>query len=577
MDVAHLGIVEGGSGPVVIHGDSQRIAVFRQGGFLSVGGGAIFSVTDLARFKKIGGAEDAAFSRNGEYLATVFRHSGNYAIGNWGLVGGVDLVETGQRVAFRGLRNNKNGIQGSDLVEFSADGSLMALSGAGAYPRVDVVDVASIFRNPPRSEKASTGFSVLMTIRPKGLWDNLDLEWSPSGEFLAHVANIREGNMFQVGSHSIRLLLWRLSKGGSASLTISHFGTVLLDKAVSGDRRRERVASPYENVAFAPDSNLLAIAGSKKVPVRLVDVSEAKIVYSIPYDGTLVTAMTFTPGGRYLVTGDSDGSFRLWELGKGEFGVSLQPVDSAWLPGSVLAFAITPQGSAIVATTKDKGHLEISRVSLPSDRVSPEEVLASCTRGTATITTAMALDKTVRDINPAADPSRLNDRVWLLSVEVTLAGRAPFTAEFEDCVPLARVSSVTPGVKLAVVVNESDRNQVAIDWDQSPVGAGSSKPGARAGESDTVAPSLAPAEASATATAAAPTPTLAAPTWAPTHLAPPGGMATWDAPDARLAPVGHLPGSVELVVEVTAGAWARVRAANGWRGWVDNRLLALRR
>jgi hypothetical protein len=102
---------------------------------------------------------------------------------------------------------------------------------------------------------------------------------------------------------------------------------------------------------------------------------------------------------------------------------------------------------------------------------SADQLLATGTHGTAVITTAMPLGKTVRDINPAADPSRLNDPVWLFTVEVTLAGLAPFPAVFGHRVPLAKLAAVAPGVKLAVAVNEANRNQeVAIDWDASPIG-----------------------------------------------------------------------------------------------------------
>jgi hypothetical protein len=34
-----------------------------------------------------------------------------------------------------------------------------------------------------------------------------------------------------------------------------------------------------------------------------------------------------------------------------------------------------------------------------------------------------------------------------------------------------------------------------------------------------------------------------------------------------------MPPHLELVVEGMAGVWAQVRLANGWRGWVDGRLL----
>jgi SH3-like domain-containing protein len=50
-------------------------------------------------------------------------------------------------------------------------------------------------------------------------------------------------------------------------------------------------------------------------------------------------------------------------------------------------------------------------------------------------------------------------------------------------------------------------------------------------------------------------------------------MAAWDTPDGSRPPVAQLPAYVELVIESTAGAWAQVRAANGWKGWVDGRLL----
>jgi hypothetical protein len=101
---------------------------------------------------------------------------------------------------------------------------------------------------------------------------------------------------------------------------------------------------------------------------------------------------------------------------------------------------------------------------------SADQLLATGTHGTAVITTAMPLGKTVRDINPAADPSRLNDPVWLFTVEATVPGQAPFPAVFGHRIPLAKLGAVAPGVKLAVAVNMANKNQeVAIDWEKSPV------------------------------------------------------------------------------------------------------------
>ena len=50
-------------------------------------------------------------------------------------------------------------------------------------------------------------------------------------------------------------------------------------------------------------------------------------------------------------------------------------------------------------------------------------------------------------------------------------------------------------------------------------------------------------------------------------------MAAWNAPDPSRQPVVNLPERLELVVEERTGAWAHVRAVNGWRGWVDGRRL----
>jgi protease PrsW len=61
--------------------------------------------------------------------------------------------------------------------------------------------------------------------------------------------------------------------------------------------------------------------------------------------------------------------------------------------------------------------------------------------------------------------------------------------------------------------------------------------------------------------------------WSPTHFVPAGGVAAWSVPDASHAPIADLAPGLAVVVESRIGAWALVRAVNGWRGWVDARLL----
>ncbi len=107
---------------------------------------------------------------------------------------------------------------------------------------------------------------------------------------------------------------------------------------------------------------------------------------------------------------------------------------------------------------------------MPTQQGSADALLASGTRGTAMITSAQPLGKFVRDVNPHADPSRLNDPVWVFTAMVSVQGVPQFPATFGHRVPLAKVAEVAPGIRVVVAVDMSDpTNEVAIDWDQSPL------------------------------------------------------------------------------------------------------------
>jgi hypothetical protein len=63
------------------------------------------------------------------------------------------------------------------------------------------------------------------------------------------------------------------------------------------------------------------------------------------------------------------------------------------------------------------------------------------------------------------------------------------------------------------------------------------------------------------------------PPWSPTHAVPAAGLPAWSAADPTGKPVTTLEAGTELVVDQRADAWALVRIANGWCGWVDGRWL----
>jgi hypothetical protein len=61
--------------------------------------------------------------------------------------------------------------------------------------------------------------------------------------------------------------------------------------------------------------------------------------------------------------------------------------------------------------------------------------------------------------------------------------------------------------------------------------------------------------------------------WQPTHLLPEDGTRSWAAPDPSAPEHSRLAGRLPVAVVERRGAWARVRASNGWTGWVDGRRL----
>ncbi|MEU9046058.1 MULTISPECIES: hypothetical protein [unclassified Kitasatospora] len=61
-------------------------------------------------------------------------------------------------------------------------------------------------------------------------------------------------------------------------------------------------------------------------------------------------------------------------------------------------------------------------------------------------------------------------------------------------------------------------------------------------------------------------------TFHPTHVAPPGGMASWTAPDPA-RPTARLDPLLPVHLLGHQGDWAQVLCSNGWTTWVDGRLL----
>ena len=97
-----------------------------------------------------------------------------------------------------------------------------------------------------------------------------------------------------------------------------------------------------------------------------------------------------------------------------------------------------------------------------------EEILAVGRRGQAVVVEASPTGKVVRDVDPGARATHLDDSIWLFTADVTLRGAKPFRAVFGHRVPQERENEVEPGTTLAVAVGRlTARQEVAIDWRSS--------------------------------------------------------------------------------------------------------------
>ncbi|WP_078894282.1 hypothetical protein [Streptomyces sp. CT34] len=65
---------------------------------------------------------------------------------------------------------------------------------------------------------------------------------------------------------------------------------------------------------------------------------------------------------------------------------------------------------------------------------------------------------------------------------------------------------------------------------------------------------------------------MTSPDFLPSHVVPPGGLATWAAPDAT-RPLVPLDPLLPVQVVERRGDWALALCSNGWSAWVDGRLL----
>ncbi|HVK14811.1 MAG TPA: protein kinase, partial [Gemmataceae bacterium] len=126
-------------------------------------------------------------------------------------------------------------------------------------------------------------------------------------------------------------------------------GTAVEVWDLAADRLEARLVSEVRGyaVAFSPDGKRLAVghgSGLGGSPVTVWDVAAGRILHTFPGHASYTHGVAFTPDGRRVVSGGSDGAVRVWDAEAG--GLAFEAKTGA---RAILAVAVSPDGKRIAA------------------------------------------------------------------------------------------------------------------------------------------------------------------------------------------------------------------------------------
>jgi WD40 repeat protein len=264
---------------------------------------------------------------------------------------------------------------------FSSDGHRLAIARNAAglqreeTDRVQILDAESgreILRLDGLGNPCfGPGDRWLATNRADGsvsLWDPQSgreiRKLAANGYPSIRIASNRDGSRLACGTFAGKILIWDLTRdappqiiGGHADLVTSLVfsrdgrmlassdlhGTVLIWNEQFAEIKRWQIGSALQDMAFSPNSQLLAIAGESPA-ISVWDVAKGEEVHKFHAHKGGVTTLAFTPDGTRLVSGSVDETVRLWDVASGEEILSL-----AGVRGIVGYVAVSPDSHRIIA------------------------------------------------------------------------------------------------------------------------------------------------------------------------------------------------------------------------------------
>lgn len=245
-----------------------------------------------------------------------------------GATGRVALLQSGRDGSWSMLQPRLPGPQQTVFGVDFADSAWYAGTNEGRlyrWPTTDLEAVTAVDTGAPVHVVSAHGRLVAT-----GLDDGSVRIWRWSGAQLRPVARLRtgtapvravafsgNGRRLATGTESGQFQVWRIDDGRPGRIP------VLTD----------RFPSWVNAVAFSPDSTQVAAAGSNAI-IRIWDLREPRRAIELP--GTAnYTSVGFVDDGATLLTGEVDGTTRLWSL------TSAHPVH---FPGDIWSLSTTADG-----------------------------------------------------------------------------------------------------------------------------------------------------------------------------------------------------------------------------------------
>lgn len=254
------------------------------------------------------GVMDTVFSRDGTRLATV---SDDCVADVW-------AAATGQRLASLTAPGDYADDLATARIAFSPGGRELATDCTGGPPGGPVVTTAMVWN--------ATTFRLIASMRMpvRGVTATSDLAFAPDGRSIA----VPDG----AGS----ILLWDTGSG-----------------RVTG---RIPTREPVSALAFSPDGRTLATAGGDKT-IRLWDIARRRQVAVLPPGTSQVRELAFSPDGRLLAAAAQDATVRLWAVRGYQplaaLSVTTPEIPVHGTPMEVNGVAFGPGGRTLVSANSD--------------------------------------------------------------------------------------------------------------------------------------------------------------------------------------------------------------------------------